>query len=673
MNRIIYISLLLILHFSGLAQEPSEQVAGMLEAATEANDQEPDNDQLQQVLVNYLRRPISVNHVTEEQLKELSFLSPMQISSFLQYRNLFGILRNRYELQAIPYWDIGTIRKILPYLSFREDTGGDKEYRTLVAKGQHQLLMRSSNILEKAKGFIADSAKQAAYIGSSARLFYRYTYQYKQQLWWGIAGDKDAGEKPGDFSSFHVFMRRPGLLKTIALGDYVLNIGQGLVQWQGLAFGKTSEAMNVYHQGNLLQPYRSGGEWNFHRGVALQFQSGHWEATFFGSARKLTANLVEGADGTKGFSSISQSGYHRTAGELADRNSITQYAYGTVLQYTTNHFRLGGSVIKYQFSLPFMPVDRPYNKYAIRGAQWFNSGVHYSYVFRNVFLFGEGAACATGYAFLQGMVLSIHHKSDLSLVYRHVQPGYQALYAHSFLENSEVTNETGFYAGFRLTPLPGWQLQAYADYFRFPWLRFRATAPVFGKEYFMQLTWVRRKKWETYLRYRTSGKPENNDDPIPVPLNIQHANLRWHAERIINPLLIVAARTDFTWYSSVAGRETGWSAFLDGRYQVRKLSLALAARLQYFHTGGYNSRIYAYERDLLYSFSIPSFYDKGLRYYLQVQGKPGRIGNRRHWQLQWWLRWSQTSYGKGHTIGSGNDEISGSHKSEWKCQLMITG
>jgi hypothetical protein len=47
---------------------------------------------------------------------------------------------------------------------------------------------------------------------------------------------------------------------------------------------------------------------------------------------------------------------------------------------------------------------------------------------------------------------------------------------------------------------------------------------------------------------------------------------------------------------------------------MKRYSVVL--RLQYFETGGFNSRIYAYENDVLYSYSIPANFDKGSRYYM---------------------------------------------------------
>jgi hypothetical protein len=88
---------------------------------------------------------------------------------------------------------------------------------------------------------------------------------------------------------------------------------------------------------------------------------------------------------------------------------------------------------------------------------------------------------------------------------------------------------------------------------------------------------------------------------------------------------------------------------------------AAVLRLQYFETDSYNSRIYAYENDVLYSYSIPAFYDKGFRYYLTINYYLGK-------RISFWLRWAQTIYRDKTTVGSGLDEINGNKKSEVKVQ-----
>jgi hypothetical protein len=72
--------------------------------------------------------------------------------------------------------------------------------------------------------------------------------------------------------------------------------------------------------------------------------------------------------------------------------------------------------------------------------------------------------------------------------------------------------------------------------------------------------------------------------------------------------------------------------------------------------------LYAYESDVLYAFSIPSYYYKGSRFYLLGRYSFGR-------SLDLWVRYSITHYSNKQVIGSGLDEIDGNNKSEIKLQL----
>ena len=86
-------------------------------------------------------------------------------------------------------------------------------------------------------------------------------------------------------------------------------------------------------------------------------------------------------------------------------------------------------------------------------------------------------------------------------------------------------------------------------------------------------------------------------------------------------------------------------------------------RLQYFETEGYDSRLYAFENDVLYSYSIPVFYDKGYRYYVNFDYAVNK-------KLSIWLRWAQTIYSDKAVIGSGLDEIVGNKRTEIKVQAF---
>ena len=85
--------------------------------------------------------------------------------------------------------------------------------------------------------------------------------------------------------------------------------------------------------------------------------------------------------------------------------------------------------------------------------------------------------------------------------------------------------------------------------------------------------------------------------------------------------------------------------------------------MAYFETDSYDSRIYSFENDVLYSFSIPALFYKGYRYYLNANFDVSK-------KLTLWARFAQTIQLGATSIGSGLDKINGDQKSEVKLQMM---
>jgi hypothetical protein len=82
----------------------------------------------------------------------------------------------------------------------------------------------------------------------------------------------------------------------------------------------------------------------------------------------------------------------------------------------------------------------------------------------------------------------------------------------------------------------------------------------------------------------------------------------------------------------------------------------------YFSTPGYNSRIYAYEDDVLYSFAFGMYSGKGFRTYLNLKYNLAK-------KLNVWARYALFYYRNVETVGTYLDEIEGNKKSEIKLQL----
>ena len=103
-------------------------------------------------------------------------------------------------------------------------------------------------------------------------------------------------------------------------------------------------------------------------------------------------------------------------------------------------------------------------------------------------------------------------------------------------------------------------------------------------------------------------------------------------------------------------------AYQDVQYQPLFGKITFSSRYVLFNTTSYDSRIYAYESDVLYGYSIPAYYGKGSKLYLVV--KYNVIRN-----LDFWLRVAHTIYTDREVLKSGWDEIEGNKMTEIKLQL----
>ncbi len=666
----------LSIHLSAISfsQEIPVTAEQQLENQTDAEQGETEDDTYLLELEHFKKNPLNLNLADADELKQLRIVTDLQIANLITYRNLFGKLISIYELQAVPAWDVITIRKLLPFVTTTSALSLAEEASKRFRGGEHSLLLRIAQILESSNGFSTSTAG-TKYIGSPQKILFRYRYTYKNLLQFGLVGDKDAGEqflkgaqkKGFDFYSFHLFARKIGIIQALALGDFSVNMGQGLIQWQGLAFKKSVEVMGIKRQSAILRPYNSAGEFYFHRGAGITIKKGKIESTAFVSFRKLGGNFVADTVNNEDFiSSFLTSGYHRTLSENEDRNNLTQTAFGGNILYRSSRWQVGLNGIYYKFSLPIQKRNEPYNLFAISGKQWYNFSIDYSFTYKNLHFFGEGAADKNfNKAFINGLLISVDTRVDISIVQRTIQKGYQSINGNAFTENTYPTNESGFYTGITIRPAIGWKFDLYGDIYKFPWLKFLVDAPSHGKDFLAQLTYTPNKKIEIYSRYRNETKQSNQSDNLTVTnflVTIPKQSWRTQVLFKLNSSVALRNRVELLWFDKKGkNNENGFLTFFDIIYKPMLNPISGVVRLQYFETGGYNSRIYAYENDVLYSYSIPSFSDKGFRYYATFNFDLTR-------KVSIWLRWAQTIYKNKNMIGSGLDEIQGNKRSELKLQ-----
>ena len=127
--------------------------------------------------------------------------------------------------------------------------------------------------------------------------------------------------------------------------------------------------------------------------------------------------------------------------------------------------------------------------------------------------------------------------------------------------------------------------------------------------------------------------------------------------------LKLKTRAEYVFVNGIE-REHGLLLFQDFQYNIHNKNINLSIRQAWFHSTDYAARIYAYENDVLYAFSIPPYYGKGFRQYFYIHHKITK-------KLEWWLKIANTFWTDRNTVGSGYYEIAGNTKTELKIQLRL--
>ncbi|MBC7913474.1 MAG: hypothetical protein H7Y07_05055, partial [Pyrinomonadaceae bacterium] len=465
----------------------------------------------------------------------------------------------------------------------------------------------------------------------------------------------------------NISYKNNGALQKLIIGDYSLQFGQGLSMWTGLGFGKGAAIASVTKNNIGLKPYTSTNELLFLRGAAAAIK---WKKYFlftpFISFRNIDAG-IQNTDTLKMVSSVSQTGFHRTVNEIANKATLHQSVYGLNVQYSQKGFRLGATGYQTRFDMPIAPGKFQYNRYDFEGRNLMNIGMFYAYNWRNMYLFGEAAhSLNQGSAFVNGLMASVSSSVSVILLHRNYQRNYQSFFNQALAESSNAVNEKGFYTGITISPNKKIEWSFYADLFRFPWLKFRVDAPSSGHEVLSQLLFSPSRKMKICLRYKLESKQENEglETGLSFLEGVKKQNYRLELSYKISDDFQLRNRVELTQYKKANATESGNMVFQDLIYSPLKSAFTANLRFALFDTPGFNSRIYAFENDVLYSYSMPAYQNKGMRFYVN-----GRYQVNKSTDIC--FRYAITSYTDLNSIGSGLDKIEGNKKSDIKMQARF--
>lgn len=680
-NSVIFILLLEFSCFCKLfAQDSAEYSFRQLQESIieilSQNDEEINLDELTDYLYELTTNPVKINSVNDAEIKRLFWLTDFQIVNVIRYIRKNGLIRSVYELSYIEGFTEQDAKLLAPFLNFEnvESKKGTDGYFRLI---NQMILLRSSRVLEKQAGFKVDNSSR--FVGTPVSFYTRY-HVYNENFSVGITGEKDSGEefftgsnsKGFDYYSFHLQLSNLGLLKTIILGDYKLNFGNGLITGSALNLGKTPSVLSSAYQNTGVTRYTATNENNFFRGVACTFLHGKKELSLFYSNHAVDANVVQ-FDSVNNkiieVSTLQTSGLHTTHAEISDEDVIKNKALGLHLNFRGIYSEFGFTALYNKFPAMINPTLEPYNIDYFRGTSNYNLGVNFRLRTGNILWFGEEAySKSKSFALLNGVQAHLFSGMLFNVIYRNYDAKYQALFGNAFGENTHNQNEKGLYFGIQCSLVKYIALSGYADFFNFPKLRYGVDMPSEGQEYMGQLTFSPNTYFQLYVQYRIKQKEENEilaNLPVNKIVNESTEHTRLGITYKVNSSLTLLNRLEYSHYTKGQNASSqGYFIAQDIDYKIPAMPIRLYARYAIFDVNSYDSRIYAYESDILYTFNMPSFYNKGFRFCFMAKISPVKIADL-------WIKYSLTQYSDKETISSGLYEINGSQKSEVRIQLLL--
>ena len=620
-------------------------------------------------LSNRLQEPVNLNSATREQLEQFPFLSDIQIEHLLAYIYIHGQMETIYELQLVEELDRQTIQYLLPFVCIKAINNEPAfRWKTMLKDagryGKNEVLTRLDIPFYKRKGY------EHTYLGPSVYNSVKYTFRYRDQLYAGGVAEKDAGEPFAalhnsygyDYYSFYLLLQNCGRLKSLAVGNYRLSFGQGLVMSTDYLMGKTIYASSFNNRSTGIKRHSSTDEYNYFRGVASTVAlTIRLSVSAFYSHRNMDGVVTDGE-----ITSVYKTGLHRSRKEADKKNLLTSQLTGGNVSYQQNHIRLGITGVYYVFNRPYEPELTGYSKYNIHGNHFYNLGIDYAYRWRRFSFQGETAIGKQGWASLNRLQYSPVQDIQFILIHRFYSYDYWAMYAHSFGEGSTVQNEQGYYVGLETTPFSHWRFFVSFDLFSFPWKKYRINKPSRGTDGLIQATFTPRTNLSMYLKYRYKQKERDlTGSKGTLTLPIFHHQLRYRLNYSLNDVFSSRTTLDYNHFHSQDRAATkGYQVTQMISSQLPWTRLFADVQGSYFCTDDYDSRVYVSEKGLLYTFYTPSFQGRGFRCAVRL-----RYELNKHWLFI--TKFGETIYLNRNEIGSGNDLIYGNKKADIQMQLRI--
>ena len=242
---LIFLPALIFCHINTAQAQQPEDWRTFVEQLAEEEMNGIAIENMYEELLQMENNPMNLNMVTREQLENFPLLSMEEADAVFDFLERNRPLYTVFELRNVGLLDIKTVEMILPF--FRIGDTEKREVRPqvsdLLKNGRHELQSRFDKTLTQRAGYgefpdsILERYPNRKYRGEDFYTSLRYSFRYRTKVQMGITAEKDAGEpffktgypKGYDHYGVHLIVNDIGHFKTVALGDYRLSFGQGLI------------------------------------------------------------------------------------------------------------------------------------------------------------------------------------------------------------------------------------------------------------------------------------------------------------------------------------------------------------------------------------------------------------------------------------------------------------
>ncbi|MEK6571348.1 MAG: helix-hairpin-helix domain-containing protein [Bacteroidota bacterium] len=625
-----------------------------VEDLLEQSTQDVEDSELVDRLQRLQEDPMDLNDASIEDLQLIPGVMPIVARNIVEARERFGEFKYVSDLLAVDGIDerLFALLKRFVQVSQSVPTKLAVHYRS-----------RAARDLEERQGF-----RDGSYVGSPWKSYNRILGKYGSSASAGILTEKDAGEnKVNDFTSGFLTIKTRGPLTKLILGDYLVELGQGLTVWRSLGFSKGLEVIQpAKKSARGITPNVSSDENNFYRGGAAVVTLALFEATLFYSNRKVDASV----DSLGRVTNIYGIGYHRTQSELRRRFATRERSAGGRLQYSLGKvLRLGSTYFTTKFNNPF--VEK--RLYDFSGKESHVASIDFDFLWDRMNIFGEWARSQTGaVGGITGVFVRFARGVDFVVSFRNYPRDFISLHGFAFGERNGTTrNEAGLYMGLRMRVARGVVLSGYYDQFKFPWQTATIPFPIQGSDFLLAAELRPFQKFNIEFKYKSEVKgdavsttDEFGRTVAPLTDRTQR-NGRLTAALDITRDLRVRGRLELVkvQYSEFASCGKGILLYQDIRWEPSP-RLTLDARLIFFDTDSYDTRIYEFESELRGTLFNPALYGRGRRWYLMARYAVFE-------GLEVSAKYSEIYHDDLKKVGSGADEINGNVENRFGAQVDI--